>query len=869
MNFSVKTYLFTFLCLFFSGKVIGTHIVGGEFEMVHRSGYNYDINLVLYFDDVNGEPSILQRENSLTAYIYSKRDDRFIRTVTLVKTSTTFVPYTNIDCTIESLRTRRLFYTTSVFLSPNVFNESEGYYLVWERCCRNNTIDNIVLVSPNTVGQTFYLEFPPVVDEEGDPFVNSSPVLFPPLSDYACVGQFYYVDFAGSDADGDSIVYSMINPLNSSTIAPVPTPTPAPHEDVPWVSGVDIDNQIPGTPSLNVSPTGLLTVTPSMAGLFVFAVRAEEYRNGKKIGEVRRDFQMLVIDCPNPGSPPEIFARIKGQTDLYKDGSIITFTSDDSPKCMELFVQDADAPEALTIRARPVNFSANVSGILSLNSGFLVNEDDTLKTEVCFPDCPYSENKPMYIDLIAYDDACSLPLSDTVRIGVIIQPPPNTDPEIVNPAAESVTEQVREGEVYVLPIEGIDGDNDLMSVTAVTHDGFNMADFGMSIKTTLSEPGKLEAEFMWETGCDVYDFTQRTEFDLWVIVDDLDDCLQSNGDTLNLSLSVKLPTNNDPVVSTDLPNNTFFAHIGETLDFNVFAKDIDDDFVTLRVEPDGFPMEFYQIKFDGAEGFTNVVSPFLWDLDCDLIDLEFKNEFNFYFIATDQDKCKFPNADTLQVSVVILPPENEHPEISFSEVVSQPLIFKVGEQVSLNVIGTDLDNDSVFIDLLDREKYENLNYTFEAAKGLGKVSSLFTWVPSCSDITAIAEPPSLVQEQDEFFTFAFVVWDNYCINPQYDTIKVEIGVEDIFVDDTEFIPPNVFTPNRDGYNDSFTVPNLPKDNCDNQFLEISIYNRHGNLMFRDDDRGFEWDGDGASVGVYYYFLRFTNAEYKGTISVLH
>ena len=43
---------------------------------------------------------------------------------------------------------------------------------------------------------TYTLQFPPIVDSSGSPFVNSSPKLFPPLSDYACVNQLFYIDFA-------------------------------------------------------------------------------------------------------------------------------------------------------------------------------------------------------------------------------------------------------------------------------------------------------------------------------------------------------------------------------------------------------------------------------------------------------------------------------------------------------------------------------------------------------------------------------------------------------------------------------------------------------------------------------------------------
>ena len=44
-------------------------------------------------------------------------------------------------------------------------------------------------------------------------FINSSPRLFPPLNDYACPRKPYYVDFAGVDDDGDSLVYSLVTPL--------------------------------------------------------------------------------------------------------------------------------------------------------------------------------------------------------------------------------------------------------------------------------------------------------------------------------------------------------------------------------------------------------------------------------------------------------------------------------------------------------------------------------------------------------------------------------------------------------------------------------------------------------------------------------
>ena len=130
----------------------------------------------------------------------------------------------------------------------------------------------------------YVLEIPPLM-KNGIVFQNSSPVLFKPLSDYACINQLYYVEFTGVDPDGDSLVYSLASPLNSSTQDPLPTPQPKPHFNVAFASGYSEDNMIPGSPPLRISNKGLLTVNPSETGLFVFSIKVEEYRDGEKIGE--------------------------------------------------------------------------------------------------------------------------------------------------------------------------------------------------------------------------------------------------------------------------------------------------------------------------------------------------------------------------------------------------------------------------------------------------------------------------------------------------------------------------------------------------------------------------------------------------------
>ena len=348
-----------------------------------------------------------------------------------------------------------------------IFNDPDGYAIVWERCCRNWATDN--LINPGWNGMTYELHFPPIVDSNNQPFINSSPKLFPPLSDYACINQLFYIDFAGTDDDGDSIVYSMAAPLddhqpNDAGISALPDPTPPPHPIVDFKPGYTVNNMVPGNPPLSISSDGFITVTPSQVGLYVFSVTADEYRNGIKIGQARRDFQMLVVDGCNPPDPPEALVKVPGENEFYNEDDTIFFVAS-VPKCFDLFVTD-DAGTNVTLTAEGVNFGkegSDLSDIFSFSEGSINAAGDTLKVEVCVCDCPYIQNEPYIIDLIAADDACPLPQRDTVRITIIVEPPTNEDPYFVNQLdTNKVT--IPWNSQYVTTINGVDPDFDSLTI---------------------------------------------------------------------------------------------------------------------------------------------------------------------------------------------------------------------------------------------------------------------------------------------------------------------------------------------------------------------------------------------------------------------
>ena len=81
--------------------------------------------------------------------------------------------------------------------------------------------------------------------------------------------------------------------------------------------------------------------------------------------------------------------------------------------------------------------------------------------------------------------------------------------------------------------------------------------------------------------------------------------------------------------------------------------------------------------------------------------------------------------------------------------------------------------------------------------------------------------------------------------------------------------PNVFTPNGDGFNDTFIIKDLNKypEN------ELVIFNRWGNSVFQEKNYHNEWPGTGLSEGTYFYVLKVKSAaeiweDYHGYITLL-
>jgi hypothetical protein len=896
----MKRLLLIIACLL-AFPAAASHIVGGEFEFLLKERdanfMRYSLNLILYFDLKDGDPNA--RDAFAEVRIFRKRDNAIMfNSIYLEYSEETAVEYFQPECSNGSqIITSKIYYryrdpfTGSNLLSFSIdqFDDPEGYYITWERCCRNYTLTNIFsenpAVDPRGAGQTFYLEFPPM-KVNGQPFYNSSPKLFPPLADYACPNRVYYVDFSGEDDDGDSLVYSLATPLSTHYISPLPPgdlPLPAPYPEVNYKPNFSATNVMRGSPDLHISNEGVLTVTPTVAGLFSFAVKIEEFRDKKKIGEVRRDFQMKVLtSCPTSKKPVIEAKYSQDPDDAFSSAVVVS----DNNLCFDVRISDPDAAtrkEVVTLSAFVVGARrTNVIGKINSPTTQVLENGQSATFSMCFPDCPI-KNEQHTIGIIVSDKSCPLPLRDTIYVKVDMVQGVNSDPEFDKEEVVDVVTEGTEIPAWKQPFVGTDDDGDDLEIRLSSDTGFDPGVYGFTLNVTQDNPGLISAQLAWDTRCDVIDFSKKTQFSFAYVLDDLDKCNVTPNDTIRFDLTRDFKDFHYPVIqyAEDPDSEHVFLNqqIYEPMSFVVRASDIDNDVLDLSGKGVDFDMTAVGASFP-KKTFTGYgEQTFAWEPDCKLLEnIVTKPAYDFEMIVVDDNNiCHYILADTLTVTVTLLPPNNLAPEISIddSSVRMQKTVV-AGETITFPVRGDDNDidpKDMLTLSLVSAEgTIVPQDYTFSSTPAPAHVDGTFSWTPSCDVFTN--------GNFTSDFVFNFKVNDDRCYSEKEAMLEVDVHVIDRDPNYESFDPrPNVITSNGDGMNDFFgmyrldedgttLVSILPKDNCEGKFVDVSIFNRWGRKVYSSSDREFKWFPESEATGIYYYYIHYSNKEYKGVISVL-
>lgn len=631
-----------------------THIVGGEIEVLAlgpNQSFTHRVNLNMYFDNINGDPGAI--DPTVILAIYARTNNALIGTITLPNVSRSNVNYTNPTCITDRLSTLLVRYSTDVSF-PTTTNDPRGYYIVWERCCRNGTISN--LTRPGDAGAAFYLEFPAPYTSSGVAYRNSSPVFNAIKGDYICVNRPFTFDFGAKDADGDSLTYTMVTPYNGySASQPTNLRNPAvsgifssgPYPDVSWASGFSAVNSIPGPQPLAVDRTGQLRTTAQAEGLYVFSVEVKEFRRGIQIGRVRRDFQFLVVDCPKNDAPQLLF-RPDGQRTFYTEGNVLTIAEKDT-NCLTLYVTDINPNQRIQL----VNMSGSLPG-LTLTPGELLTRTgrDTLQAKFCFGRC-VGDGRPFTLLIRATDEGCPQGLSDTLNIRLNIVPSPNTKP-LASTNLPNNRSRITVGSSLSFVASGLDMDNDNISIQAVGR-GFTLAQAGMNFGSA-SGVGKVSQPFTWKPTC-----TQatRSEYIVDFVVTDTR-CNRNLRDTVTVNLgAVGLPSQ-PPSIKTTSPQPVVELIVSPNADvgraaFDVLGDDPDRDTLLLTGTGRGFDVKAVGMTFQNKTGSPTLQSPFGWKPTCELLAGRAEATFVVDFVVDDRS-CQPQHTDTTTVTFVLKDP---------------------------------------------------------------------------------------------------------------------------------------------------------------------------------------------------------------------
>ncbi len=756
-----KIFLSIIFGLIVTLNSLASHIVGGELFMFYKSDYNYNIGLKLYFDDINGEKDILKNENIIVVNIYRKSDNVLIDTIHIPETQNYLITYNNPVCArVNDIQTRLILYKKDFNFNPDIYNDPGGYYMVWERCCRNKTITNLSI--PDKQGNVFYMEFPAVT--KGTKIIDSSPGFADIKGDYACVNQPFLFDFSATDADGDQLKYFINAPLNTASTDPggvqqksdgtfflTNINSPAPYSEVIWANGYDLNHIIQvSSPSQQMEideKTGKISFTSNQLGLFVFSIRCEEWRNNVKIGEVHRDFQIKVLDC-QLNQPPSGFIKDNKNIKVTKNGLIIIKATDS--RCFNVlqsdnFTNTVETTSNLTIKLLQTDFDISWASLSPLSGIVTINNDTTI-SQLCWRNCAKSPpGHPFHAVLVVSDQGCPFPKTDTIQAQFEMDSLPNI-PSVLTTTLPNSKDSVIAGNNLTFNVSGTNPDHDLVTLEALGK-GFNLADIGMNFNS-VSSTDSLFSVFTWMPDCSV-------------------------------------PINKDFLIDFILKEHrcgNVITHVKTVL-------------LKFKPRPGSNPTIALLDSIGNMQTKKYYVEKFIGD------------SIRFQIVGRDQD-----NTDPIKIHAI-------------------PHDFKLTEE------GMQYDNPKV---------------------GLGSLKIPFSWKITCDKLDMV---------KDNNFIIDFVIEDNSCRPERFDTITTTLHIKDHKAN-YDFIPFNVFTPNGDQWNEYFTMPNLPADNCLDRFDRIEIYNRWGKEVFKSNDRNFKWKGEDFSSGTYYYLIYYKIRKYRGWVGLL-
>jgi gliding motility-associated-like protein len=331
--------LFALAMLGFANSASATHSTGADLQYVWLGGTTYRITLNFYRDCAG--------INAPTAPVINIKGCSAAQTTSLTLTQLGAPTEVLPSCPTAgpsrcnggtNVGIQRYTYSAVVTLNST---PCANWIFSFQHSARNNAITDIQMPG----NQDLYVQA--ILNNVAVAGNNSSDFTTEPVP-YICSGFPFTFNHGAFDADGDSLTYSMVTPMNG------------PNSTVAYLPGFSAANPLTTTPVNSTvfnTQNGQLTFTPNGTQQGIVAIIVREYRNGVLIGSTMRDMQVLVTagGCNNSSPAFATPSAVTGgsfnstsQTFRVCPGNVFSFTTT---------VSDPNAANILT-----TTFGGNLTG---------------------------------------------------------------------------------------------------------------------------------------------------------------------------------------------------------------------------------------------------------------------------------------------------------------------------------------------------------------------------------------------------------------------------------------------------------------------------------------------------------------------------
>lgn len=390
----MKQFFFTLFFLFsLVSNTSASHITGGEmyYESLGNAGpglTRYRITLILFRDE--NCFNCADMPGSVGIGIFNNDDGSLLngyRQITISRIE--MMEAVNVSPCITNppnLRYGVGFYVFEVDLVEN----NRGYTATYQTCCRISGMQNVIDMEGATYSTTIpgRLTMPLSGIDNSPRFSRSISVV--------CFEKYFELDFSATDADGDSLVYTICSALDGGNAADASFATPSgpPYTQVSYTGG--FVGTSPLGPQVNINPrTGIISGVAPNAGRYIIAVCVDSYRNGRFIGTHYKDFILTIAPCDlaDASLEPDYFSC---------DGFTVTFSNQTVSPLNETFFWDFGVTSQLndTSILETPTFTYPDTGIyrltLIINKGLQCSDTAFANVHVFpgyFPD--FTENSPI------------------------------------------------------------------------------------------------------------------------------------------------------------------------------------------------------------------------------------------------------------------------------------------------------------------------------------------------------------------------------------------------------------------------------------------------------------------------------------------